>query len=550
MQTVTIQPRDYFSGVVPCDSARVYIAGRRRRELQVLTWQVEPAPTFGRVRLAVQETLSVIRPVGLHQASRLPDVGSEALLRPALGFGESEFPGLVERHDVSSNQAGERLVAVVEHALASATRQTLLGRWECSGDSVVPAANKAPQFNTSSLTLACRRPRTFNGRAAPPFDPVSGERWSVAAALAYLIASALPRTVEAPSFEELDRLAGAIDLGAFDATGMSLAAALAEVAHRGGLEVRAARAGMGVVIYRPGRDGRKSHVRLQLSGRDLNAAETNISGGRIVVGRRPSRPPVRVVGATKQYEVTLPLQPGWSDEDASSRWGDSVRSRADDWHERQHVYRRWVLNEHARYTNAPAFDATTLGEDFLVRRARRFLPCFSADPAGGELGVIVEVRTSPTGPWRRWSGAIWAAEDECSITLGDDSLPADYFAAVVAGSAELRVTAVVESDRRIEAQADGDAGLPAELHDQSGRAFWRAVHPTSQFHRGGELPVVVRDDTTSLEAYARRRSDALGSTNQMTVTLGWVDTSCTVGDVVERLDGPGLELASQPHRQA
>ena len=550
MQTVTIQPRDYFSGVVPCDSARVYVAGRRRRELQVLSWQCDPAPKFGRVRLAVQETLSAVRPAGLGQSSRLPDVGSDVHVTPALGFGEAEFPGLVVQHDVASGESGERMIAVVEHKLISATSATLLGRWERGGEGIVHAMNKPLHFNTTSATLAGRRAETFNGRIAPAFDPADGRRWSVGAALAYLIAAALPTTVEAPTFAELDRLAGAIDLGAFEATGMNLAEALAEAAHRGGLEVRAARAGLGIVIYRPGRDGRKSSVRLQLSGRDLNAAETNVSAGRIVVGRRPSRPPVRVVGAAKRYEATFTLQPGWDAEDASPRWRDSVRGDGENWHERQYLYRRWVLNEHSRYKNVPAFDAATLGEDFLIRRARQFQPCVSTNSDGDALGVIVEYRTSPAGSWRRWSGPVWAARDQCAIVFGDDALPADYFTAVVAGTAEVRVTASVESDRHIEVEVAGDAGLPAEVHDHAGRAFWRAVHPTSAFHPGGSLSVVVRDDTPSLEAFARRRSDALGSANTMAVTLGWVDTSCTVGDIVERLDGPGLELASQPHRQA
>ncbi len=550
MQTLTIQPQDYFSGVVPCESARVYVNGSRRRELQVLSWQCDPAPKFGRVRLAVQETISVVRPAGLQQCTRLPDVGSEVLVTPALGFGTAEFPGMVVQHDVASSQAGERMIAVVEHKLISATQATILGRWERNGEGVVAARNKPLHFNTTSATLASRRAMTFNGRIAPVFDAVEGQRWSVAAALAYLAAADLPTMVEAPTYAELDRLAGAIDLGAMDATGMSLAAAMTEVAHRGGLEIRAARSGLGVVIYRPGCDGRKSNVRLQLSGRDLNAAETNVSAGRIVVGQRPSRPPVRVIGAAKRYEATFALQPGWDSETASVRWRDTVRSGGANWHERQFVYRRWVLNEHSRYANVPSFDATTLGEDFLVRRAREFQPCVSTSEHGEERGMVVEFRTSPAGAWRRWPGSVWVAQMECAVVFDDDALPADYFSAVVAGTAEVRITACVDSDRHIEAEVSGDAGLPAEVHDQAGRALWRAVHPSSVFHPGGALPVVVRDDTAMLQAYARRRSEALGSSNQMTVTLGWVDTSCTVGDVIERLDGPGLELASQPHRKA
>lgn len=551
MQTVTLPSQAYFSGVVPCDEPRVYVAGVRRRDLHVLAWQWEPAPLFGQVRLAVRETMSRVRTVSLSPADRLPDVGAEIQVRPAAEFGETEFPGVVVRQEISASRAGERLVAVAEHALAAAMQPVLLGRWERDGTTVVHAANKPPQFNTSSLTLASRRVETFQGRSAPAFDPLDGVRWSVGAALAYLLAAALPRTIEAPSAEELDRLAGAIDLGAFDATGLSLAEALAEAAHRGGLEVRAARSGLGLVIYRPGRDGRRSHLRLQPSGRDWNAAETNFSGGRIVLGRRPSRPPVRVVGAAKQYEVTLSLQPGWTAAQAAPlRWRDTLRSCAADWPARRHVFRRWVLNEHARYPHLPPFDFAILGEDFLVRRARRLGPCLSVDSMGQSLGVLIEVRTAPEEPWRFWGGPVWIDDDQCAVTLGDDALPADYFAAVRAGTAELRVTAAVESDRRIEVQIAGDPGLPAEIHDHAGRAFWRAVHPTSRFHPGGTLPIVLRDDTSSLEAFARRRSDALQREHRMIVTLGWTDTSCHVGDVVERLDGPGLELACRPRRQA
>ncbi len=210
-----------------------------------------------------------------------------------------------------------------------------------------------------------------------------------------------------------------------------------------------------------------------------------------------------------------------------------------------------MLNEHGRYEGVTPFDfATISAEDFLVRKPREFLQCVSTDANNVSWGIVVEFRLWAQDPWASWNEPIWTWEQECSITLGGN-LSEEFLAAAAAGEAEVRVTGSVESDRRVEAWIDGDPGLPAEVHDLSAQASWWAVHQDSIFYTGvGAPPTVLRNDRPRLESFASRRKNIAARSTRATITLGWVDLSCCVGDIIERVDGRGLELSSQPHAQA
>ena len=109
---------------------------------------------------------------------------------------------------------------------------------------------------------------------------------------------------------------------------------------------------------------------------------------------------------------------------------------------------------------------------------------------------------------------------------------------------EVRVTATVEADARLTAEVQGDAGTICEIRDYSDRAAWRKVHSTSIFYGDPALgEPQERDDAEALQRLAVRCAEAAADAVEAELTLGWVATSYTVGDIVEAIDGRGLELA-------
>ncbi|MCD4823582.1 MAG: hypothetical protein K8S55_03175 [Phycisphaerae bacterium] len=540
MQTVTLQPHSRQNTILHPGPARVYIDGRRRRDLRVTTWEVCNAPAFGEVCLEAASGY-------IQQLFRLPRVGARVLVKSPVGFGLGEFHGVVVQHEVEVGDDGERLVAMVEHRLTTGLNRALLGRWHDSDGSPVLLGNMPLEFNTSPDTLAGGSSHSLpSGRSVVFAACGDTRRWTVADGLAYLLAAHLPAGIKSPGLSELRYLCGDVDLGRYNATGRTLGEALIDIAHRGGLEIRSTRTGLGVVVYNPGRQGRRSRVRLQKAGETLDLSKTNLAGGCILLGTRPSRRPIRVLGAPRQYEATFSLQPGWDSSEETGRWRDFLHDDSDDWNAHRDVFRKWVLNENDRY-DGQEYDFSALSdEDFIARRARRFLPCVSTNSESRSRGIVVEFRLSDSDSWQRWAGSVWVSDEECSIRLGGGALPGEFFAAAVSGGVEVRITASVESDRRIEARLGGDVSLPTSLHDLSAQAGWWAIHSSSIFAGGSGGVSVVRDDSARLRIHARRNAEFYARATDATLRLGWIDTSFHAGDIVSRVDGRWLELFSNP----
>jgi hypothetical protein len=548
MQTVTLQPYNPSATILRCRPARVYAQGRRRYDLQVRTWTVEKAPRFGTVRLVAQSPFSAVATERIEQLRRLPSIGTKVVVRSPVGFGCGEFCGVVARHVAEVGDEGETLIAEVEHQLASALNHHLTGRWQMDNDQPVYVEDPRVSFNASDRMLCSpSRQQNGNGSAHVFDDSEDAVRWTVAAALNYLLTTELPSYIRRPGYSELTRLAGNIDLGRYNAAGKELSEALVGIAHRGGLEISAARRGVGLIIYQPGSAGRRTSVCLQPTGENLNLARSNLLGGSISFDRRPGRRTIHILGAPKRHEATFDLQAGWDGDDETTRWRDFVRSESDDWPKRKNVYRRWVLNE-SGLGEGDSFDfATICSEDFKTNRSRRLLPCISTDDEGNSCGIVVEVRLASYDEWRRWSGPAWVSDEECAIVLGGDALPGDFFSALVDGLAEVRVTASVESDVRLEARVEGDPGCAVELHDVSDDGQWWAVHPTSIFFDGeADSTAIVRDDSARLEQLAGGRRAMAGRETIAKIFLAWIDTSCHVGDIVGRVGGRNVSLSSRP----
>ena len=549
MKAINIPPRPANGRVVRCRQPEVYVDGVRRRDLMVLQWEMLGPPQFGRLTLAPALIVPGQVQSRFGDPGCLPEIG--AAVRVSSESSGRLFVGAVSAHRHEVGPGDERLVAECSDLLAGALAEKVASHWRAEEGTGLQVTRSPARFNVDRAGLASACRVTINGRECRAFDSgLSAERWTVAGALEYMLAVYAPPAVEPLGQGELEALAGVIDLGAVDATGKTAAQVIREVLDRGGLDMRAGREGESLVVYKPGAAGRRRNVGLQPVGDGLDQARTNLWRGRIAFTRRPSRRGVLVLGARKQFESTFELSEGWDPKLATDRWRDFVRSLSDDWPRVAAVYRKWVLNEHGWYSgepwSLPVHDfADISGEDFTTRSPRRFLPCLSSDSLGQSLGIVVEARCSSTGPWRRWPGPVWAAQEQCAVHLGGDSLPADYFQAAVAGTAEVRVTAVIEADARLSAEVEGNPHLPKEVVDASSQAFWREVRPTSIFRAAAGLgPADESDDSELVRRIASRNADLSSLATEAEITLGWIDTSFQVGDIIERIEGRDFELSS------
>jgi len=553
MQTLTLQPYDQNSTTIRCRQPMVYIDGRRRRDLEVMTWETLPAPDFGRVRLALRGWRVTAQSKRLENTGALPPIGARVAIVPADSSGGCEFVGAVTGHSLQVSGDSEQLAAEAQHQLALELGRIISDRRHIEEGQAVLVKDQRVCFNAGRDGLASAETVAFGTREARLFDTrATARRWSVADALAYIIATSVPQDIETAGVAELVSLAGDLDPGTIDITGLTIGEALVRVAQRGGLVVRASRRGRGLVFYRPGRQGRSRILQLQPVGAKFSVAQSNLWQGQISIYRRPSRRGVLAFGDKKQYESTFELSNGWDPYRQTSRWRDFIRSQADNWPAVADVYRKWVLNEHGWYSDYPWYlpvhdFASISEEDFPVHLPRKFLPCLSADSFDQSMGIVVEVRCGSGANWRRWTGPVWVSGDECAIYLGGDALPSDFFQAAVADEAEVRVTATIVSDVRLSAEIPGDAGHEIEIVDLADRAAWRKIHQSSTFHGQEDLgQPAERDDSEMLEDLARRCADVASKATEAKVVLGWIDTSCHIGDLVERIDGRALELSSNP----
>jgi len=533
---------------------RVYVDGQLRTDVMVASWQWLAAPPFGRASLVLGgDAFGRLRRV--EALEQLPPIGSSIRVVGPAGDASGELVGSVVAHELRMSEDGEQLAAIVTHQLADLLGGTITSLFQVSGSAATPALVELPQtkirFGYGPAGQCSAKPVMHCGRLTRGFSAAADARpWTVADALAYLLATAVPAAVHVPTLDELESLCQSLSMEELTITGMTVARAMEEVAKRAGLAIRAARDGVGLAIYRPGIDGRPTSVTLQPAGGTLSTAASNLWRGQVTFHRRPASPAVLVLGEPKRYEATFDLQPGWDPASRTTRWRDCVRSLSGDWPAYADVYRKWVLNEHGYYAaapwNLPAYDFSAIAPaDFPLQRPRQLLPCLSTNTANQSLGVVVEVSTV-SGVWARWRGPLWISRDECSIYLGGDALPADFFQAALAGSARVRVTAVVQADVRLAVELSGDERRRIVLAAR-GQAAWRQVHNSSVFHGRHDLgEPACRDDSDVLRRQAQRHQQAPPPAVEASLELAWIDLTRAVGDVLHHIEGRGLDLAAMP----
>ena len=540
---------------LPAVMPMVFVDDQPRPDLVCVRWQWLGGPDFGRAVVQARGDGDFLPRV--EDLAALPPIGADVRIagRPNESTepgnaADMEFVGHVTAHELAAGPDGEQLSAVVEHQLKGRLADTITSSFHIGlGPGLVELPEAVIHFGPPD-GLCSPHTVTHNGRTTPAFSAAAnGVEWTVAGALAYLLATAVPSDVDVPTLTQLQDLTDSLPLDDLTVTGMNAAQALQAVAERAGLSLRAARENVGLVFYRAGFDDRHATVALQPAAESFSPESTNLWRGRMTFLLRPSLRGVLMLGEPRRYEITVTLRPGWNSANHTTRWRDCVRSMSPHWATYDDVYRKWVLNEHAWYIGSPWNLAAWTGASvnashFLLCQPRQFLPCLSTNQANKSMGVVVEV-SWPGHPWRRWRGPLWVSRDECSIYLGGDSLPGEFFHAAAAGVAEVRVTACVDADARLTASLPGDGGAWIVARAPRGQGLWRQIHASSVFRNAAGMGAPgVCDDSLVLNRLATRRQERPPEAVQADFELAWVDLGVDVGDVVDRVAGREIDLTA------
>ncbi len=490
----------------------------------------------------------------LLRGGALPGAGAEDLVL---------FEGTVTRIELALDPEDERLAFEAEDAAASVLEQRLTGRRVRAADGSAVEAGGLPLVlnpdgrpNAAATLYVPPEGEPYTLFAASPAGAVA---WTLPEAVAYLLsACGDPDRLPAPPPSEVRAVLPGLALNDVSLEGRTLGEALEALLEPVG--------GRSFVAARPGTSGVSRRLELWLPERaasvrlahqpvgqayDPDATHFAWLSARFEFGAAPRRYVAR--GDLGLHESTFDLVAGWDDalasydRDAFSPTGNPAFDQVRD------VFRKWVLNEAGDYTDppysrGPAADLSDVFEGRpYVRRHRRFLACLSRDALGRGRGLYAEVSTDAGETWVPLTASARVLDGECGLYLTDDALPSEYLLACMAGEARVRVTATIESDARLEAEAvDAEAGdLPGRTRHVGvpGGYGYRKVMPTSRFF--GE-PADEADDTTALQALveatfeADRRCPAPTRLRMPHVALAW-----SVGVRVAGTRGRRLDLARE-----
>lgn len=264
-----------------------------------------------------------------------------------------------------------------------------------------------------------------------------------------------------------------------------------------------------------------------------------------------------------RVEGTFVLRRGW--DPSLEGQADEVYSRATNtsFADVANVFRRWVLNEDGRFSGAPylqgdAFDLAALfAQPGLAPRALRLLPCLTLDDAGAQRAVNVQVSTDSGQTWAAYAGRAVIATDRAAVYLDDATLDSGFLAAAQAGTAQVRVTASLQSPRAHDTlrwHGNPFAGRAADEVTRLGPGAQARRIDASSVHAGdvaaGALNADVHDPTHEVNRLLttrllRARSDALAGGGRGSVRLIDALPLLTVGDRIADAGGAGRTLRGQ-----
>ncbi len=429
-----------------------------------------------------------------------------------------------------------------------------------------------------------------------PDDP-DATHWTAAAAVEYLLrtCNASRRWVHNPSRQHLQEVFGDAVLGDVMIDQQTPADALRRICRLTGRGMRVSPrprsdGSHSLRFYRLG-DGRRRTARLNAAGSSVIAsAASDAVAGDVQWNIEKTVNKVTGLGDASIIEATFEANPtettdlvmGWYDEDVdlydhldgysvnelSPDLHQMIHARGEDFQQHRDTLRLWVLNEDGAFTISPydagdSYDFSTLfGTPNYVRRKRPFRQPLAMAGGGARRPITVQISYDSGGSWYPLddfeslsdrAGIRITAEDLFALCPapeeGEQAAPeANYLQAFHDETLRLRVTAAVETDQRLTADAGPDADSPTRFTRH--KAFEAAeqyalatVDPSSAF---ADEDARTRDDTDRLAGDARQRllaADAADVTARH--ELFGLRTDMRIGDRLVRLVGRGISYRNR-----
>jgi hypothetical protein len=421
-------------------------------------------------------------------------------------------------------------------------------------------------FNPDGEPNASRLEYNIEGKRYRVFDLNESQAvyWTYASALNYLAAEGLALDVYvANSLAGLEDLTAGQVLRDVEVTGLTALEAMERLCERAGLGYCIAQVPVGdrdvkdvLQLYRRG-DGRRTYLRHQQAGEQLDLAKTNVAQCRLKTNRPAESIQVIGRGAAKRFEATFELVGGWDPGLEENNYDLYSPATNPNFRTVRDVFRKWVLNEAGDYSGEPynrgaAYDfSSVFGNANYCAHRRRFFPCLSTNAAVASLGYYLEVSYDGGETWQEYAGAFDHLLEECGVYLNSVQMDLLMWYAIKKSLLQFRITATVEADECVEASlCDGSqkSVRPVRTHVvELGREFqYRKVSAASMFNnaKGVEFgrpdECDDRDKMRGLlrDRLKRLRQDRLSGKAQ----LAWIQPNLWPGDIVTGLQGRELDM--------
>lgn len=266
-----------------------------------------------------------------------------------------------------------------------------------------------------------------------------------------------------------------------------------------------------------------------------------------------------------RIESTFVLQPAWDPALADSGLPDATFSREANpsFTDYTNVFRLWVLNEDGRYGIPPfglePFDLTDFfDEPGAGSEAIPFRECLTLDDTGSPRSPVIEVRTSPGGPWAVYPGSASVLNDHAGVYLDDATLPTEVLTAARGATLEIRVTATLTSPlpvRLTRWQGNPFVGSqPPRLLDVAGLFRFARVDDQSRHAAQVSNETLVADQADDTHAMVnwltrkmrRDRRRSVDRPGRARIRLQGALPLLRVGDRVRNVGGPGHNARGLP----
>jgi hypothetical protein len=316
-----------------------------------------------------------------------------------------------------------------------------------------------------------------------------------------------------------------------------------------------------IVVFEIG-VGDEKELKLQEPYEALNLTESNVNQLQVERGIGDSFNRVVVRGDYEEYEVTLPLVPGWPAAADSKTSTDLDKTDDDsDYVGNELAWRQWVANEsgdidEARSFGAESFDVpdlTGLFAKYVPHRRNIYEPLSYAGGSGSKerRPVFVEYSTDAGVTWEvvpeNWPMKL--LPDQIGILFDGDMPPEELNDAGT--SARMRITGTVRGDSRIEGIAEReDFAVNRQTFTmiiEAGDKFVFRKRATSGAYSSvlnvGSNASAEQDDTTDIETYAEeiRDKNHHAEVDAEFRLPGW-HLEYKIGDLITKIAGREINL--------